>query len=134
MKGLRLYKDEKLCGQLAIDRLFEQGTGLIAFPLRAVFLFRPEAAAPARILITIPKKKIRHAIARVRLRRQTREAFRLLRYRQLYPALQQAHRSVDIAFVWLDTTLADYSIISQRMETLLERIGRQAAGTQDTQQ
>ena len=44
MKGLRLYKSEKLCSRTAVAQLFEQGTGLMAYPLRAVVRVRPGEA------------------------------------------------------------------------------------------
>ena len=132
MKGLRLYKQEKLCGQTRIDTLFNTGQSTIAFPLRAVFRFREADNPPARFLVTIPKKKIRHAVQRVLLRRRTREAFRLLRHKQLYPNLSQTRQSVDIALIYLDNHIANYQLIEQQLDTILLRI-TQAIPHADTQ-
>jgi len=130
MKGLRLYKSEKLCSRTAVGNVFSSGgSASIAYPLRAVFRFHePAGEAPAQFLITIPKKKIRTAVGRVLLRRRTREAYRLNRD-ILYPALQQAGVAVDIAFVYLSTDKAPYEVIEAKMQELLRRIARDALKT-----
>ena len=127
MKGLRLYKTEKLCSRTAVSLLFEQGHSSIAFPLRAVYrLHEPGKESPAQFLITIPKKKIRHAVDRVLLRRRTREAYRLWRRSLLYPALLQTGLGADIAFIYLDKEPTDYASIEDRMKQLLTRIAQAA--------
>ena len=107
--------------------LFEQGHSSIAFPLRAVYrLHEPGKESPAQFLITIPKKKIRHAVGRVLLRRRTREAYRLWRRTLLYPTLHQTGLGADIAFVYLDKEPASYALIEERMKQLLTRIAQAA--------
>ena len=127
MKGLRLYKTEKLCSRTAVSLLFEQGHSSIAVPLRAVYrLHEPGKESPAQFLITIPKKKIRHAVDRVLLRRRTREAYRLWRRSLLYPTLLQTGLGADIAFIYLDKEPTDYALIEDRMKQLLTRIAQAA--------
>ena len=131
MKGLRLYKSEKLCSRTAVSNLFggKGGNSTIAYPLRAVFRFHDlQGESPAQFLITIPKKKIRHAVGRVLLRRRTREAYRLNR-NLLYPALQEAGVAADIAFIYLSTDEAPYEVIEAKMQELLRRISRDALKT-----
>ena len=77
MQGNRLYKYEKLRSRIAVDNLFKDGKAFIVYPLRLVFSARRVAEgeyAGCKFLITIPKKKIRHAVDRVLLRRRVREA------------------------------------------------------------
>lgn len=116
--------------------LFEQGHSSIAFPLRAVYRLHDSGKeSPAQFLITIPKKKVRHAVDRVLLRRRTREAYRLWRRALLYPALQQARIGADIAFIYLDKEPTSYDIIEERMKQLLTRIADAAtARSTETEQ
>lgn len=127
MKGLRLYKSEKLCSRTAVGNLFGGGgNSTIAYPLRAVFRFhKQQDESPAQFLITIPKKKIRTAVARVLLRRRTREAYRLNR-NLLFPSLHEAGLAVDIAFIYLSADKAPYQVIEAKMQELLRRIARDA--------
>jgi len=122
----KLNKEEKLCSRTAVNRLFDEGKSLMAFPLRAAYRLRPAGDHPVQFLISIPKKRIRKAVHRVTLRRRTREAYRLNRRLVLTPALEQRGLGVDIAFVYLDTSLAPYSVINEKMINLLERIAHAA--------
>ena len=126
----KLSKDEKLTSRTAIERLFDEGKSIMAFPLRAAYRLRPCGEHPVQFLISIPKKRIRKAVGRVTLRRRTREAYRLARRELLLPALEQHGIGVDIAFVYLDSTPAPYSVISEKMNHLLTRIAQEAAEQQ----
>lgn len=123
----KLKKDEKLCSRTAVEQLFGEGKSLMAFPLRAAYRLRPRGEHPVQFLISIPKKRIRHAVGRVTLRRRVREAYRLNRRELLQAALGDTCWGVDIAFVYLDSTLAPYSVINEKMISLLTRIAQAAA-------
>lgn len=131
----KLNKDEKLCSRTAVERLFGEGKSLMAFPLRAAYRLRPRGEQPVQFLISIPKKRIRKAVQRVMLRRRVREAYRLNRRQLLVPTLEQADWGVDIAFVYLDTSVAPYDVIEEKITSLLTRIAQAAATEQqpDTQ-
>ena len=128
----KLKKDEKLCSRTAVDLLFGEGKSLMAFPLRAAYRLRPRGEHPVQFLISIPKKRIRHAVGRVTLRRRVREAYRLNRCELLQAPLAQAGWGVDIAFVYLDSSLAPYSVINEKMISLLNRIAQAAAQEEPT--
>ncbi len=123
----KLNKDEKLCSRTAVNLLFDEGKSLMAFPLRAAYRLRPQGDHPVQFLISIPKKRIRHAVQRVTLRRRVREAYRLTRRELLVPELMQSGCGVDIAFVYLDSIPAPYSTIHEKMTSLLQRIAQAAA-------
>lgn len=123
----KLNKDEKLTSRTAIELLFGEGKSLMAFPLRAAYRLRPRGEHPVQFLISIPKKRIRKAVGRVALRRRVREAYRLNRRQLLFPALDEQGWGVDIAFVYLDSNLAPYSVINEKVTLLLQRIASAAA-------
>ena len=123
----KLKKDEKLCSRTAVNRLFDDGKSLMAFPLRVAYRLRPQGEHPVQFLISIPKKRIRRAVMRVTLRRRVREAYRLTRRELLLPELERTGWGVDIAFVYLDKTPAPYSVIHERMTQLLQRVAAAAA-------
>ena len=116
MKGLRLYKKEKLCSPTAIDALFARSGGAsaaLSYPLRAVWRRREECP---QFVVVVPKKRVRHAVDRVALRRRIRESYRLNR------ALLEGAGRVDIAFVWVGGITGRYSSIERAMQRLLRRV------------
>ena len=72
-----LNKSERLCSKKLIERLFAGGNkSFPSFPLRVVYmtLDTEETTADASILISVPKKRFKHAIKRNLVKRQVREA------------------------------------------------------------
>lgn len=123
MKGLRLYKIEKLCSEIAIGQLFDRANpgvkSSLAYPLRASWRVNGKRSASCpQFLISIPKKRLRHAVDRVTMRRRVREAYRL--HRHLFPS----DVPVDIAFIYVASEVLPYSRVEIAVGRLLERIGR----------
>ncbi|WP_302591678.1 ribonuclease P protein component [uncultured Muribaculum sp.] len=130
--SLRLYKKEKLCSVTAINSLFDirqrgvtpQQGALIAYPLRMVWNANQNRTKPSGIqfLISIPKKKIRHAVNRVAMRRRVREAYRLNRHLVILP---QSIPALDIAFIYVSDQISNSARIHASMVKLLQRANDQ---------
>ena len=120
MTGFRLYKKERLCCKTAIDALFLPGgerSAVIAYPWRAVWRVNiGRAMNNPRFLISVPKKRLRHAVDRVLMRRRCREAYRL--NRGLIPCDSQ----IDIAFIYVGNGLTSYSDTERSVTKILSKI------------
>lgn len=123
MTSLRLYKREKLCSLTAIERLFIPGQAsgtVMAYPWRAVWARRNEGDRRPRVnqfVISVPKRRLRHAVDRVRMRRLMREAYRLNRH-----YATNADTPVDIAFIYVAPRLTDYTAAEYSARKILSRI------------
>ncbi len=120
---LRLYKKQKLCSALAIEALFGKGSDVcscLAFPIRAVWRENPgrKSDAPLQFMISIPKKRLRHAVDRVKIRRRVREAFRL--HHQEHPLEPGA--KYDIIFVYVTSSLLPYAKVERAMQKILTQV------------
>ena len=119
-------KQERIVSTRLIEMLFEKGNSqsLAAFPLRAVFLevIRQEGGAPVQVLISVPKKRFKHAVDRNRVKRQIREAYR--HHKQLLEGAVAADRQLLIAFVWLSDRHCPTKEIEKRVVNLLQRISK----------
>lgn len=134
MTGNRLYKAEKLCGTTTVDSLFKEGNTIFVYPLRVTYRISDTAlSAPARFLITVPKKKIRHAVDRVKMRRRIRGAYRLNRS-HLVPVLKEAGKSIDIAFIYLSSDLKEYNSLQEKMISALQKIALSVNTTPKTEE
>lgn len=120
-RRLTLPKSTKLCSATAVDRLFQRdaSNGTVAFPLRAVWRQAPERhhGDPVQFMITIPKKRLHHAVDRVTMRRRVREAYRLLRHEHTGNVAPGEH--IDIAFIYLADKLLPYTVIAKAMNRIL---------------
>ena len=143
-----LGKDEKLRLKTLVDGTFASGKTLYEYPLRLTYRvlsreelegsFRngtPEGIGPLQMLITVPKKTLRHAVDRVRMRRLIREAYRLNRL-ELKAAASDSDgvRTVSMAFIYLHPEKLDYSSIEKKMKKLLGKLQESLTAKPDCQE
>ena len=117
-------KRERLVSRLLIDQLFgtPASRSLAQFPLRVVYLLRErgDGDEPIQMLVSVPKKRFKHAVDRNRVKRQVREAYRLNK-QPLYDALP-ADKALTLAFVWLADRHLPTDEVAVRVETLIRRL------------
>ena len=114
-------KSERLCGKTAVAALFGQGKSLTGGCLRCRFLFRADDA-PARIVVSVPKRYFKRAVKRNLLKRRIRESYR--RQKDLLgPGL-------DVLFVYSSAEVLPYEAIYADMTALLTRCAQSACRTQ----
>ncbi len=111
-------KAEKLCSESVIDELFLKGSSFIAYPLRVVFASRSvvEGEIPNfSVLVSVSKKKFKRAVKRNKVKRLTREAYRLNK-NILMPIVLQDKLHIDIAFVYLDSAILSFDEFDKAMK------------------
>lgn len=124
MKGLRLYKYEKLCSRKLIDQIFAtKNNSIKSYPIRLIYHITDNQGTPAQFFISVPKRRFRHAVDRVLMRRRIREAYRLNRHLVL-PSIINANKSVFMALVFIGDNITDYNVIVERMKHALESLAK----------
>ncbi len=81
------------------------------FPLKVVWLPLPrnDQQSPARMIVSVPKKRIPHAVDRNRLKRLIREAWRL--HKQLLYTQIPAEKQYHIFFIFTGQIHTDFQTI-----------------------
>jgi len=173
----KFRKSERLVSQKLINELFSKSGShsMVAFPLRAVYTLHPTTlkdqslkflrpcgskrpkverkvqSSNIKILISVPKKRFKHAVDRNRVKRQIREAYRhnkqlLMVGEPVEPSnfklqtsnfklqtvgepvepsnfkLQTSNFKLLIAFVWISDELVPSSIVNDSVKKLLKLI------------
>ncbi len=94
---LTFRKHEHLCGQLRIQEVFRRGRGLSEPPFRLIGLrMALPTTAPAQVAFSVPRKQLRRAVDRNRMKRLMREA-----YRHTKPALHARLAEGTYQVAWL---------------------------------
>lgn len=151
-RDLRMGKEERLRHKRLVDRLFGEGKSFYAYPLRVVYVVSsaeetltgfssrhlPEASDASgcldlmkigslQVMVSVPKRKMRHAVDRVWLRRRVREAWRLSRV-ELREMLREKGLTMSVALVYVSDEKHPYRVISQRMVHIMDRLAASVAG------
>lgn len=114
---------EHLKSKKTIEKLYAEGASVTAFPLRAVFIEQgqEEQEPVAAILISVAKKRFRHAVDRNLVKRRIREAYRTSKH-PFIEALENKGKKMAVAILYIDTRHNSTSFIRRKMERLLEGI------------
>lgn len=115
-------KNEKLCGEIRIGKLFAEGEAFIVYPLRIVYKLSTEVQdVPVKVLISVPKKKIKTAIHRNRIKRQIKEAYRLNKT-TLIENCREHGLSLQLAITYLSDKSLDYKLIEEKIKQVLTKM------------
>lgn len=116
-------KREHLKSKSAIENLYANGSSVTAFPFRAVFLSsKAEPGAPtAAILISVAKRRFRHAVDRNLMKRRIREAYRLNK-QPFIDELQKSDKQMAVAILYIDNRHSSTQFLHRKMQKLLSSI------------
>ena len=117
-------KQERIVSHQLIETLFEKGDSqsLAAYPLRVIYTQterRPDCAE-TQILISVPKKRFKHAVDRNKVKRQVREAYR--KNKHLLSGSVSEGKQLLIAFVWLSDKHCTSAEVEKRVVSLLQKM------------
>lgn len=143
---LKFPKQERLRHKRLVDRVFSEGKSIYAYPLRMVYcidtrssqlaVFRsrhiPEGATPAdtldnmriaplQMMISVPKRKMKHAVDRVLLRRRIREAWRLTRA-SIHKTISGTDIACSVAIIYVGNEIHDYHTIEAKIRKLIDTL------------
>ncbi len=127
-KRFTFPKAEHLCLRNDIDALFLSGSrSMTAFPVRMIYrtVPRKEGRPPVMVLLSVPKRHLRHAVDRNRVKRLLREAYRHQKY-TLIDALPP-ETGLHVAFLWISGDLPSTKVVAQTITNLLQRLAERIA-------
>jgi ribonuclease P protein component len=117
-------KPEKICTQIQIDFLFKDGKSLKSGVFRLIFVETEKSdKSPVQVLIAVPKKKLRHAVDRNRMKRLIREAYRLNKHK-INEMYSQIGKHCDLAVIFNGTQCVSQSETTAAIKELLDRLIR----------
>ncbi len=120
-----LGKTERLKSRKGIEQLFVDGKSFSVFPFKVVYQQLPpqqEIVMPVlQAAFSVSKRYFKKAVHRNRVKRLTREAYRLQK-NELQNGLQQSGKNVRMFIIFLGKELPEYELVSAKMKTVLTKL------------
>jgi ribonuclease P protein component len=126
-------KFEKLKSKKLIDKLFESGKYFFSFPYKINYFIKPanlplpEAVDfskehPIQFGIAVSTKHFKHAVDRNRIKRLTREAWRLQKHKAYKQLNALGIEGVAVFFVYTQKDLPNFNAVSKAVELSIEKL------------
>lgn len=111
-------KSEKLKSKKLIDELFLKGKSIKAFPLKLIYLERPVSEkAEIKTGVSVPKKLVKSAVGRNRIKRLMREVFR----KNKYLVYKDLSSSYSFMFIYISKEEVSYENLEKSMLKLMNK-------------
>ncbi len=122
-----LSANERLKSRKLFDQLFESGASIFQSPIRLVYIPMPfNAENPVLFGVSVPKRKMRHAHERNRMKRLVREVYRVNKHELIDTCLKQ-QKSIAILFIVQVNKPLEFDESKQKIILLLQRLTRKHA-------
>ncbi|MFM6976000.1 MAG: ribonuclease P protein component [Sphingobacteriaceae bacterium] len=126
-------KEERLCSQKLLDKLFHNGSSFLLHPFRVIWLKADEPqAVAAQVVIQVAKRRFKRAVDRNLIKRRIREVYRLHKASMLYSYLP-AGQTLLLGINYVGQDIPDYHKLEEKLKKALKNLEKEyqkAAGGQ----
>ena len=119
---LAFPKQEKLTHKKQIASLFKYGKSIKAFPIRVLVL--GNELPYHRTLVSVPKRRHKTAVARNRIKRLIREAYRKNKHQ-----IKNDVTHFDLAFIYVASEELSYKVIEASINKIIDKLANSKPST-----
>jgi len=122
-------KEERLCNKKLIDELFHKGSSFLCYPFKASWLMVDDAVqtVPAQILISVSKRRYKHAVDRNTVKRRLREVYRLNKQQHFYDLLATSNKKIILSIGYIGKQIESSELFDKKMVKLLKQLSEELA-------
>jgi ribonuclease P protein component len=118
-------KEERLCSKTTLKELVDNGKSITNNPLKLLWLKNTElnTSFPAQLAISVSKRHFKHAVARNKIKRRIREAYRKNKH-IIYGPLDNKKEKIALLIIYLANKEFTYSEIEQKVILILQKFNK----------
>ena len=121
--SLSFDRTERLKSRKVIGALFKGGQSYVAYPLRVVWVPLGDETVteyPAQVAISVSKRAFKTAVARNRIKRQIREAYRLHKH-EFYHKLAAADHRIALMLMYVGKEMLPFADIEKGVRKVVSK-------------
>lgn len=123
-KQFTLGKNERLKSRKSIEQLFSEGKKIVAAPYRVLYLFTKIEKDPSLLFgAGVSAKNFKKAVDRNRIKRLTREAYRLQKI-SLQEKIRANNIQLNVFFIYTGKELPGYNEVYQKVGVVLKKLDK----------
>jgi len=110
-----LQKQDKLKSSLEIEAIYRENKFVLSYPVKCYYSLSEitENKRAIRVAFAVPKKKIKLAIDRNKLKRRMRESYRL-NYKKIFKTfIEQKDKQLALFFIYVGKDILDFKSIEE---------------------
>jgi ribonuclease P protein component len=128
-KQFTLGKDERLKSRKQIEKLFAEGKSFVVNPFRVYFVVNGLPIAVGRSMVNgslqfgvgVSNKNFKRAVDRNRIKRLTREAWRLQK-NELSEKTKTTQKQLNVFFIYTGKELPDFKTVKDKVAVALKKL------------
>ena len=123
-----LGKKERLKSRKKIEQLFKEGKSFSVFPFRVYYLLEGTSqpgkdGSPVQFGVGVSSRNFKKAVDRNRIKRLTKESFRLQKPGLMTVIQEKSHR-LDLFFIFTGKELPDFDLVKEKTAVALSKLGK----------
>ena len=125
-KQFTLGKEERLKSRKQIEQLFDKGKSFVVAPFRVYFIVNKElpiqkVESGLKFGTGVSAKNFKKAVDRNRIKRLTREAWRLQK-NEIRDKVKETQRQLNVFFIYTGKELPDFKTVKDKVAIALKKL------------
>lgn len=117
-----LAKQERIYLKEEINALFAGKKSFVSYPIRVVYTLLPSEESAVRILISVPKRLHKHAVARNRIKRLYRECYRVNKHELVDQVHALQKGTLLVGMIYLSDEICTYPQALKSTQSALDKL------------
>ena len=121
-------KEERICSKKTLETLLSNKQQFFAYPFKCYYQFLPfeEGAPIVQMAIAIPKRTVKSAVTRNRIKRMVREVYRL-QNKMILSTVINKNQKIVLLFVFIGREIPSYHLVEEKIIMLLSQIANETS-------
>ncbi|MCB9223839.1 MAG: ribonuclease P protein component [Crocinitomicaceae bacterium] len=113
---------ERIKSRTVLETVYEKGEQIIVHPFRIRFMrYNFEEGAAVKFAVSVPKRNVKKAVRRNRLKRQIKEAYRLNK-KGLLSQINDPSQGLALFLIYIGKDDQTYQALEDKMKLLLDKL------------